>query len=75
MYVQTREVNCDCGHTYESDRTVNWCPKCGHKIFKSDKDRSANRINNYYLYAVVGLSLSALAFFIFKIIIVPVLAM
>ena len=28
MEVQTREITCACGHTYETDRTVNWCPKC-----------------------------------------------
>ena len=75
MYVEKCEVRCDCGHTYESDRSVNWCPKCGQKIFETDKERNASKINKYYMFTVIGLALSALAFFFFKMIIIPVLAM
>ena len=75
MEDQTREISCQCGHTYETDRSVNWCPKCGQKVFESEKERKAHKINNVYLYAVIGMVMATLAFFIFKLIIVPVLAM
>jgi len=75
MEDQTREISCHCGHTYETDRTVNWCPKCGQKIFESEKERKAHKINNVYLCAVIGMVIATLAFFVFKLIIVPVLAM
>ena len=72
---QLREINCPCGHSYESDRKVNWCPKCGQKIFKSEKERRAHQVNRFYIFAVVGLSMSALAYFFFKLIIIPAIAM
>ncbi len=75
MEDQTREISCHCGHTYETDRTVNWCPKCGQKIFESEKERKAHKINNVYLYAVIGMVMATIGFFVFKLIIVPVLAM
>ncbi len=75
MEGQTREISCACGHTYETDRTVNWCPKCGQKIFESEKDRNANKINNVYIYAVIGMVIATLAYFVFKLIIIPALAM
>ena len=75
MEDQTREISCHCGHTYETDRTVNWCPKCGQKIFESEKERKAHKINNVYLYAVIGVVMATIGFFVFKLIIVPVLAM
>jgi DNA-directed RNA polymerase subunit RPC12/RpoP len=75
MEGQLREVSCICGHSYESDLKVNWCPKCGQKIFETEKERKAHKINGLYMYAVIGLSISALAFFFFKLIIIPVLSM
>ena len=75
MRIEPREVKCACGHIYESDRSVNWCPKCGQKIFETDKEHRAHKLNNYYMYAVIGLSMSALAYFFFKLIIIPALSM
>ena len=75
MEVQLREVSCTCGHTYETDLQVNWCPKCGQKIFESEKDRKAHKINNLYLYVVIGLSMSILAYFFLKLIIIPTMSM
>ena len=75
METQRRNITCACGHTYETDRAVNWCPKCGQKIFETEKERKANKINSVYLYAVIGLSMSALAYFFFKLIIIPALSM
>ena len=75
MEVQLREVSCTCGHTYKTDRQVNWCPKCGQKIFESEKDRKAHKINNLYLYVVIGLSMSILAYFFLKLIIIPTMSM
>ncbi|MCP3950815.1 MAG: hypothetical protein GY697_01135 [Desulfobacterales bacterium] len=75
MELPTREVNCACGHTYESDRTVNWCPKCGQKIFESEKERQSQEANKVYIYAVIGMVTATLAYFIFELIIKPVIAM
>ena len=71
----TREVSCGCGHTYETDRTVNWCPKCGQKIFESEKDRNAHKLNNYYMYGIIIMVMSTVAYFFFKLIIIPALSM
>ena len=75
MEIQTREVNCACGHTYESIHKINWCPKCGQKIFETDKETRAHKMNDYYMYAVVVLAMSALAFFFIKLVIIPVASM
>ena len=75
MEDQLREISCPCGHTYETDRTVNWCPKCGQKIFESEKERKAHKLNNIYMYAVIGVVMATVAFFVFKLIIIPALAM
>jgi len=75
MDVQSREISCQCGHTYETDRTVNWCPKCGQKIFETEKERKANKLNNVYIYAMIGMVMATVAFFVFKLIIIPALEM
>jgi predicted RNA-binding Zn-ribbon protein involved in translation (DUF1610 family) len=75
MEAQLREISCHCGHSFETDRKINWCPKCGQKIFENEKDRKAHKINNLYLFLVIGLSMSALAYFFFKLIIIPSLSM
>ena len=75
MEAQPREISCVCGHIYESDRTVNWCPKCGQKIFESHKERRAHKMNSYYMYGVIVLSMSALGYFFLKLILLPVLSM
>jgi len=75
MEVQTREISCACGHTYETDRSVNWCPKCGEKIFESEKDRQAQKMNKVYIYAVIGMVVATLAYFIYEMLLKPVLAM
>lgn len=75
MEDQSREISCPCGHTYETDRTVNWCPKCGQKIFETEKERKANKMHNVYIYAMIGMVMATVAFFVFKLIIIPALAM
>jgi predicted RNA-binding Zn-ribbon protein involved in translation (DUF1610 family) len=75
MEVQTREVSCACGHTYETDRTVPWCPKCGQKIFESEKDRQAHKTHKVYIFAVIGMVVVTLAYFIYELILKPVLEM
>ena len=75
MEAQSREISCPCGHTYETDRTVNWCPQCGNKKFESEKDRQAHKMNKVYIYAVIGMVVATLAYFIFELIIKPVLEM
>ncbi len=75
MEVQTREISCTCGHTYETDRSVNWCPKCGQKIFDSERDRQFHKMNKVYIYAVMGMVIATLAYFVFRLILKPVLEM
>ena len=75
MEAQPREISCTCGHTYETALTVNWCPKCGQKIFETAKERRNHKINGYYMYAIIGLAIIALAYFFFQLIIIPVLSM
>ena len=69
MEAQLREISCTCGHSYETDRTINWCPKCGQKILESEKDRKAHKINSLYMYTVIVLAIGTMAYFIFKLII------
>lgn len=75
MEVQIREISCPCGHSYETDRSVNWCPKCGKKIFEFEKDRKAHKRDGVYMYAVIAMVVLTLAYFIFELIISPVLSM
>lgn len=75
MEAQIREISCHCGHSYETDRSVNWCPKCGEKIFEFEKDRKAHKRDKVGIYAVICMVVATLAYFIFELIIKPVLAM
>ena len=75
MEVQPHKVSCVCGNTFESEHKINWCPKCGQKIFDSDKERRAHKANRYYTFVIIALFMSALAYFFLKIIIFPVLSM
>ncbi len=75
MEVQSREISCPCGHSYETDRTVNWCPKCGQKILETEKERNAHKMNGVYIYAVIGMVILTLVYFVYELIIKPVLVM
>ena len=72
MAVESKEVTCHCGHTYMSERTVNWCPKCGERIFNSQKERRSHKISTYYFYGISLAALSALAYFFVELILIPI---
>jgi uncharacterized paraquat-inducible protein A len=75
MSASEKEVQCACGHTYMSALKVNWCPKCGQRIYDSEKDKRMAKVNAYYLYGVVLVIISALAYFFAELIIIPILSM
>ena len=68
-------ISCPCGHSYETDRTVNWCPKCGQRIYDSEKEKRMAKVNTYYLYGVFLVIISALAYLFVKLIVIPILSM
>ena len=73
MSVEEREVSCPCGHRYLSSLATNWCPKCGKRIYNSDKERRRHKVNTFYFYGVSLLALSALAYFFVELIFIPIM--
>lgn len=75
MANEEHEVSCPCGHTYSTHLTVNWCPKCGKKIFVTDKERRRHKVNTYYYYGLSIVALSALSYFFVELILIPIFTM
>ena len=72
MAVEEREVCCPCGHAYMSTLTVNWCPKCGKRIFNTEKERRGHKLNTYYYYGISIVAIAALAYFFVELILIPI---
>ncbi len=75
MAVEEHEVSCPCGHTYLSKHSVNWCPKCGKRVFDTAKEARRHKISTYYFYGVIFAVISALSYFFVELILIPVFTM
>jgi uncharacterized membrane protein YvbJ len=75
MAVEEREVHCPCGHSYVSKLNVNWCPKCGKRVFDTEKERRRHTVSTYYFYGISIITICALAYFFVELIMIPIFRM
>jgi predicted nucleic acid-binding Zn ribbon protein len=73
MSLPPKEATCDCGHTITLEKQYEWCEKCMHKIFYHQKDKRRDKINTYYIYAVIVAVILFLGFVFTELIAVPLL--
>ena len=72
MSLPSKEVQCDCGHTFTTDLKSDWCIKCCRRVFYYEKDKRLNKYNNYYMYTLAIAVISFLAFFFMDMIFIPI---
>ncbi|MFH1983661.1 MAG: hypothetical protein ABIL58_17600 [Pseudomonadota bacterium] len=75
MAVEERDVSCACGNTYPSSLSVNWCPKCGKRVFDTEKERRRHKVSTYYYYGISLVAVSALTYFFVELILIPIFTM
>ncbi len=73
MSLPPKEVQCDCGHTFITDRQSDWCTKCCNKVFYDLKDKRLNKLSNYYFYTLAIVVISFLAYFFMDMILIPII--
>lgn len=52
MSLETKQVTCQCGHTFTSNRYRSWCEKCANAVYYHEKDKNKTKLNNIYVAGV-----------------------
>ncbi len=66
-----KEVQCDCGHKFVSDRPRYWCEKCAKPVFYYPKDKRKEKWNTYYLWGVIFAVMTFLTYIFLELIVKP----
>jgi hypothetical protein len=71
--MMTHELQCDCGHSFSSEKEKAYCGKCGRKVFLDPVEGRRNRFNNYYMGTMIVAVIAFIAFIFVEIVAVPIL--
>lgn len=52
MKFEVKEVECECGHRFESENWRSWCTKCGKPVYYDPKDQKRHKLNSVYMFLV-----------------------
>ncbi len=69
-----KEVECKCGNVITMSSKKTWCEKCCRPVFYYAKDQRKDRLNNFYLLAVMALVFGFLSYLFVEMIAVPLLS-
>ncbi len=69
-----KQVQCRCGQVISMNSKKTWCDKCCRPVFYYEKDRKKDKLNNYYLLAVMALVFGFLSYLFVEMIAVPLLS-
>lgn len=54
MSFREKEITCKCGKTFSINRAKDWCPNCGKEVFYDETSEFKNKMNNMYIYGIIG---------------------
>ncbi len=74
MNYAAKEVVCDCGHTFISQREKAWCEKCCSAVYYDEKDSKKFKMNNYYILSAIVSVVTFLTYVFIELIATPILS-
>ena len=69
------QLTCDCGYTLSSEKTEDYCDKCGKKIFLDPADKRKHKFNQLYIYAIIISVLIFVGFIFGEMVAVPLMSL
>ena len=75
MPLKPKQVACQCGHTFISDRDRSWCEKCANAVYYHKKDRNKFKLNNMYITGVIVAVITFLTYIFMELIAHPLLTL
>lgn len=74
MALPPKQLTCECGHTFKTEREKSWCEKCCRPVFYDVKDKKLHTINTLYLMTMMGGVLIFLVYLFIELIASPLLS-
>lgn len=70
-----KQVQCNCGHSFETTKKKSWCQKCCRPVFYYEKDKRKYQINHYYMITVMVMVMMFIGFIFIEMIAKPLLSL
>lgn len=70
-----KQVECQCGYTFESTKPKAWCEKCCRPVFYYEKDRRNHKLSSYYMMTVMAAALMFVTYLFVEMIARPLLSL
>ena len=75
MPLKPKQVTCQCGHSFVSDRDRSWCERCANAVYYHKKDRNKFKLNNMYITGVIVAVITFLTYIFMELIAHPLLTL
>ena len=69
----SHELTCECGYAFTSEKQMDYCGKCGRKVFLDPAEGRKHKINNFYMGTLIVAVLAFIAFIFVEVIAIPIL--
>lgn len=73
MALEAKQVSCQCGHSFSTEKEKTYCEKCARPVFYHKKDQRRNTLNHYYAVAMAALVITFLTYLFIEMIATPLL--
>jgi hypothetical protein len=73
MTLEAKQLTCQCGHTFISQKEKSWCEKCARPVFYHAKDQRRHKLNQIYVVAMAALVITFLTYIFIEMIASPLL--
>lgn len=73
MTLEAKQISCQCGHSFSSEKEKTYCEKCARPVFYHKKDQRRNTLNHYYAVAMAALVITFLTYLFIEMIADPLL--
>lgn len=73
MALEAKQVSCQCGHSFTTEKEKTWCEKCARAVFYHEKDQRRNTLNQYYAVAMAAIVITFLTYLFIEMIATPLL--
>ncbi|MDJ0784283.1 MAG: hypothetical protein QNJ22_20115 [Desulfosarcinaceae bacterium] len=73
MLLEAKQLTCQCGHSFMSEKEKTWCEKCARPVFYHAKDQRRHKYNQIYVVAMAALAITFLMYLFIEMIADPLL--
>ena len=75
MILESKQVTCQCGHSFTTNRNRVWCERCADPVYYHEKDKNKGKLNNMYVTGVIVAVISFLTYVFMQLIATPLLSL